>query len=68
MKLVGEEEEQNEQEMMFPEKDVKHLERKVDEMGVICVVCYFGFFLYAFGNRGVTGPPPVRIFIVPRSI
>ena len=35
MKLVGEEEEQNEQEMMFPEKDVKHLERKVDEMGVI---------------------------------
>ena len=35
MKVICHDEEENEQEMMFAEEDVKHLELKVDEMGVI---------------------------------
>ena len=35
MKMISHDEEENEQEMMFAEEDVKHLDLKVDEMGVI---------------------------------
>ena len=35
MKMISYDEEENEQEMMFPEEDVEHLDLKVDEMGVI---------------------------------
>ena len=34
MKMISHDEEENEQEMMFAEEDVKHLDLKVDEMGV----------------------------------